>query len=487
MKFKPIPFIPLMVFAILLSVAGTACDSPDLESLVIFGILDPCEDTVPDPSGGGEAKLLSTGRLDLAVQQYTGNSGYEGYVWLANMAVSSMNEAMNQDEGNRIMLDKASVSFIVPSTWTKLSGFTHKLNLVMSPEMSAGLRIPLLNASVLDEIREIYQTRSYLTEQQLAFSDEVLYMDYDDYREIFEDLYVLCESLQQDACMAAVLQAKLISDIEPLIEDINTLSGGAAASIVTKVAALREKVDSLKNGQTACHPQTAIWDCNGFACEMPLGYDSTQLADLSTKSFPADLNDPTIVRPGFCRPDCSVLSGCSNVCYDISTSDVEAWNYRNILNNTWTSYLRSMEVKSCDYGPQDNGVCRTSCLQGSVECEPFLHPISGEVILDYDCYGTICSPKTADLNPHRVETLIAKIKIFGTRMDGSGTATNSFLYPIEICKGCLLMQDYDRCGEAAATIKQYYTDNYNSECVIKDQDFAVFCEWLTGCESQFCP
>ncbi len=484
MKFKVNPFIPLMVFAILLSVAGTACESASIETLVINGVLSPCEDTVPDPSsGGGDVTLMSSGRLDLAVQNYMGNSGYEAYLWVANMAASSLDEAANMDEGNRVQLKKATVSFITPSSWTKLTSFTKELNLVLSPEMAAGLRLNVITAETLEEIREIYRTRSYLSEQQLAYSDEMLYMDYEDYREIFEDLYVLCESIQQEACMATVLQAKLISDIEPMLEEINALSGGGAASIITKVEALREKVDSLKNGQTRCHPQTAFWDCNGFACDIS---DGAAYTDLSGRDFPAELDDPTIDRPGYCRPDCSVGNGCANKCDHISLAS-DDWAIDNAYNYSWVTRPYNMDVKSCDFGPQDKGVCRTSCLQGSIDCEPFLHPISGEIIMDYDCHRTICTPKTDDLDPHMPSTLIVKIKLKGIRMDGSSIESNPFYYAIDVCKGCLISSSSKDCDSVSTTVRQYYTEIYGVDCMTLDQDYVVRCGWLSGCKRHFCP
>ena len=487
MKFKVNPFIPLMVFAILLSVAGTACESASIETLVINGILDPCEDTVPDPSsGGGDVTLSSSGKLDLAVQNYMGNSGYNAYLWVANTAASSLDEAANMDEGNRIQLKKVSVSFITPSSWTKLSGFSKRLNLVLSPEMAAGLRVDVITAETLEEIREIYRTRSYLSEQQLAYSDEMLYMDYDDYREIFEDLYVLCESIQQEACMATVLQAKLISDIEPMLEEINALSGGGAASIIAKIEALRTKVDSLKNGQTRCHPQTAFWDCNGFACKIPIGMSATvDYDDHSNLSFPADLNNGAINRIGYCRSDCSVFTGCANRCDNISMES-SYWVEDSISVRSWVPTPADGGVKSCDFGPQDNGICRTSCLQGSVDCEPFLHPISGEIIMDYDCHNTVCTPKTEDLNPHMPSTLIVKIKISGTRMDGSSIESNPFYYSIDVCKGCLISSSSMDCEASSTTVRQYFTEVYGSDCMVIQQDYPVHCGWLNGCNRTFC-
>ncbi len=182
------------------------------------------------------------------------------------------------------------------------------------------------------------------------------------------------------------------------------------------------------------------------------------------------------------------------------------------------------EGYSCDLGPDNEGYCRQECLPGFKECPTYVcgtNPdntvqckevcragetdncipgdqiVDGLTIIDHDCISGMCIPDTATVNPHLPETISVKITAVAKDVGGGTVRSNTYKFPLQICRSCLLSVRADMCectpllNEYTTCFENYWEAYYGDVCDANPmeeimQDFTVECSWIPTCYNQLC-
>ncbi len=209
------------------------------------------------------------------------------------------------------------------------------------------------------------------------------------------------------------------------------------------------------NGGTAdCTEYTAADDCNGYACVVN--------------------NPESVDDAGKCMPMCTVETGCASNCFVDSDGKHQCYGPHALPEN-W-----------CDTGAGDIGFCRPTCWDTGY-CPPVTLP-DGTVALEYDCVDGYCYPKGTQVNPHKGENLIVTIKAIAESSNGDDFTSNSYIFNLRVCKGCLLSFDGSECCLDTQQLMEYLEESQGFECNFDDlaQDYQVDCSWFTDCAKYLC-
>ncbi len=224
-------------------------------------------------------------------------------------------------------------------------------------------------------------------------------------------------------------------------------------------ATLRPEPNDSDGNPIACTNGNAKDVCLGYPCITPSG-------------------DPTIKNEqGICSNACTLASGCARACTEA------------VCNR-----LDEEQIFRCDVGVGDYGICRPTCNSGVNDCTPIPDPEDpSKNALEYECIRGTCFPADTTVNPNKEEMILVKIRAKGDNSDGSGTASNSVTFRLNICRSCLLRFNEYWCNSTPVDLDKEQKDYEESfeavgnKCQLVYQDWPVQCAWLPGCWGMFCP
>jgi|GEM_PF-6303065 len=217
------------------------------------------------------------------------------------------------------------------------------------------------------------------------------------------------------------------------------------------------------NGGTAdCTNFSAEDDCNGYSCV------TSSVSSLDTDSA------------GKCMPTCTLESGCAKNCFNMTSGEAGAEVESPFC------YPGHVEPKSwCDTGAGDLGYCRPTCFETGY-CPPVTLP-DGTVALEYDCMDGYCYPKGTQVNPHKGENLIVKIKALAEGSNGDDFTSNTYTFNLRVCRGCLLSFHGTYCGMTGTAISDALSDGgFKCSPMFLGQDIEVDCSLFNNCRTFFC-
>ena len=482
--------IVIAFIALILSFSACTIDEPDY-GLHIAWTLECTETEFPQD----KALYRNSGKYDVLVQELFDTSQYLVSVAYENARESTKNDDFGQGEGNTLVMKRFNVSFDTPRGWKKIPSISVPCHQYMPPGTQVVERINIANRTVREAISNNYLNNAY--------------KEYHKYAVMRPETRADCGYLT-----------------EGLVECPDGLNGGY------KCEYEEADVDGDSDGeggedvqqQGRCYVSCGLKseECkNGYVCDLGISDEGicrescTPGVGSCTDYYAAEFSDGDEVKYTFVKPECKLGEDPEKDSCLRSDKEIICYSINDKAKYTQFMQQMGLAVSGDDYdcrnicdSDSDTGCLGSnfvSYLESNAECEgnkcikiaaappEFVEfaCVRGEVAAGV---GGMCVPAANTVNPVEPVRIRAKIQAVAKDVSGDEIKSNTHIYDIHVCRGCLLNFGGDywcNCTwYVAGASESCYTDNVEHICPDPVfelyQDYGVECTWIPACYELFC-